>query len=207
VVPVSPAAEFPNDNPALHRGAIWVSEEPCAPLVAEPVDIRLAHMVEELVADLVDAPAPVPEPAPAPALTLDLSTEPTREAPLVADEEDDADEPIEIVDELEDFDIPEPAPSDPFSIFVRTLAEVALAAGGSDAAGSIPEALANESTARAWRSIINGESEDFAACGSKPLDEWAAELLARVVCAPAKADQLRRELRSRGVAAFGLVID
>ncbi|MBN9164395.1 MAG: hypothetical protein J0I07_25755, partial [Myxococcales bacterium] len=34
--------------------------------------------------------------------------------------------------------------------------------------------------------------------------EWAADLLARLLAAPAKAPSLRQELRSRGVAAFGL---
>jgi hypothetical protein len=37
------------------------------------------------------------------------------------------------------------------------------------------------------------------------LDEWAADLLARLLGAPARATGLRRDLRSRGVAAFGLV--
>ena len=90
---------------------------------------------------------------------------------------------------------------------MRKLAEVALAAGGSDAAALVPSALADEATARAWRAIINGESEDFAACGAKPLDEWASELVARLVSAPGRAAQLRRELRARGIAAFGLVLD
>src|SRR3954452_12587285 len=33
--PSSPAAEFPNDNPALHAGAIWVCLEVCGPTLAE----------------------------------------------------------------------------------------------------------------------------------------------------------------------------
>ena len=36
------------------------------------------------------------------------------------------------------------------------------------------------------------------------LDEWSADLLARMMGAPSKAATLRRELRSHGVAAFGL---
>ncbi len=61
-------------------------------------------------------------------------------------------------------------------------------------------------TARAWRSILRGDSEDMSECGPRMLDEWAADLVARLIAAPAKTEQLRRELRTRGVAAFGLVL-
>jgi hypothetical protein len=57
----------------------------------------------------------------------------------------------------------------------------------------------------AWQGILRGESEDFGALG--PLDEWAADVVARVVGNPARADGIRRELRRRGVAAFGVVAD
>jgi hypothetical protein len=62
----------------------------------------------------------------------------------------------------------------------------------------------------AWRGILSGESEDFALPDGgalEPLDEWAADLLARLVGPPARADGVRRDLRRRGVAAFGLVAD
>jgi hypothetical protein len=60
--------------------------------------------------------------------------------------------------------------------------------------------------ARAWRCVLRGDSDDLSECGSRTLDEWAADLVARLVAAPSKAEQLRRELRKRGVAAFGLVV-
>ncbi len=61
------------------------------------------------------------------------------------------------------------------------------------------------STTRAWAAILRGTSEDFSECGSAMLDEWAADVLARLLASPARATSLRQELRSRGVAAFGLV--
>ena len=142
-------------------------------------------------------------------LELDLANEPATLAPMLDSSEDDdgSDDSIEIVDELEGFDVGVSTSSDAFSIFVRTLAEVALAAGGCDAAARVPGALENEAIACAWRAIMNGESEDFAACGAKPLDEWAAELVAGLLSAPSRTQQLRRELRARGVAAFGFVVD
>ena len=57
----------------------------------------------------------------------------------------------------------------------------------------------------AWQGILRGESEDYAACGSATLDEWAADLVARVLGSAARAGSIRRDLRNRGVAAFGLV--
>jgi hypothetical protein len=65
----------------------------------------------------------------------------------------------------------------------------------------------------AWQGILRGESEDFGVPGYGaleplgPLDEWSADIVARVVGNPARADGIRRELRRRGVAAFGLVAD
>jgi hypothetical protein len=62
-------------------------------------------------------------------------------------------------------------------------------------------------TVRAWQGILRGESEDFAMCGSAALDEWSADVLARALGNAMLATQLRRELRQRGVAAFGLVAE
>ena len=128
-----------------------------------------------------------------------------------------------------------PASDDPFTVLVSTLADVAIGAGSpyvasllpalllegrldhamaADAAGALAEANVARGTevtatfigqTRAWRALLAGTSDDFAACGNAMLDEWAAELLARLLGAPSKATALRRELRSRGVAAFGLV--
>jgi hypothetical protein len=55
----------------------------------------------------------------------------------------------------------------------------------------------------AWRAILRGTSDDFDACGSlMMLDEWTSSLLAAVLDRPSTT--VRQELRSRGVAAFGM---
>jgi hypothetical protein len=59
--------------------------------------------------------------------------------------------------------------------------------------------------AAGWRAILRGTSDDLAPCGPLPLDEWAAHLAAGLCAKPEKEPVFRRELRSRGVAAFGLV--
>jgi hypothetical protein len=61
------------------------------------------------------------------------------------------------------------------------------------------------SVTSAWRAILRGTSDDLAACGTAMLDEWAADVLARLIGELGRTAQLRRELRDRGVAAFGLI--
>jgi hypothetical protein len=58
---------------------------------------------------------------------------------------------------------------------------------------------------RGWQGILRGESDDFSDCGAPTLDEWASDLLARLVGNVARAPAIRRELRKLGIAAFGLV--
>jgi hypothetical protein len=212
---LSLAAEFPNDNPALHRGASWVCLTPTSPPTAV-----------------------LPEPTP----NLALAAPPP--LVLAAVEEDrEEDEPIvvEELDPLEDASIEgdepalAPVPDDPFTALLCALAEVAVRVGSPDAAAILPallmdgrlehplpegaaEALAEAGiieggvvaepfvrTTRAWRAILRGSSEGFDVCGTAMLDEWAADLLARLLGSPARAHLLRRELRARGVAAFGVV--
>jgi hypothetical protein len=145
---------------------------------------------------------------------------------------------------IENESIPPPAPPpDLFQIYVRTLVEVALAAG---APGRVVEALPgmlglarldarslddamvdslvgagllarSESgaviradgfvaTAQAWRATLLGEEADFSVC-STMLDEWSANLIATLAGMPHQREALRRDLRSRGVAAFGLLVE
>ena len=218
---ISPAAEFPNDNPALHEGAIWVCVSPCAVATAElpegegasvGVDVSARVRVDGDVDVDVGVVPVAGEIKAAPVLELAID-ETVIASPIVPDDEE---EEIEIVDELDAIDDEEDeleevattdAAPDPFRFYVQTLTDVMIAAGDSDAAAHLVAALSEEPTACAWRRIITGESEDYAACGAKSLDEWSAELVARLIAMPGKTDQLRRELRSRGVAAFGLVVE
>jgi hypothetical protein len=168
---ITPCAEFPNDNPALHRGATWV----CEFLLGAPVAVSMeSERTSESVADLGLA--------------------------------DDSGEAIEVVDDLDAVVAETSTPEDDaFSRFVRMLEDIASVSGTPDSALRLSQALASDPTAAAWRAILLAESNDFAACGPQTLDEWAADLVAQALAAPAKTEIVRRELRSRGVAAFGLV--
>lgn len=58
----------------------------------------------------------------------------------------------------------------------------------------------------AWCAILRGDSQDFGACGTTTLDRFGADLLSALLALPAtRADELRRELRKAGIAAFGVL--
>jgi len=62
------------------------------------------------------------------------------------------------------------------------------------------------STSTAWQSVLRGESGDLSACGESTLDNWTADLIARLVANPDQAPTIRRDLRRRGIAAFGMLM-
>jgi len=187
-VRVAACSEFPNDNPALHDGSIWVSTTIGGEVECEPPQRQRS-----------------PEPP----------------------EEWHDGEPIEIVDDLGFEDVApegiepvapsgEPAPpADAFRRLVGLVKEVAAAFGADSAAVDRLDAVLGLASpggepppqAIAWRGILRGESEDYEACGAATLDEWAADVVAGAVGAGVRAEGIRRELRKRGVAAFGLVED
>jgi hypothetical protein len=265
---VSLAAEFPNDNPALHCGASWVCLEVTGPAVAvreeRPQPVAEPPIAAEPIVELSPVPVPVPDPVMEVIAAVEVIAEPEPtpipEARIscvvpagqtrAMDEEDDLDDEADIVvEDLPPLDetasvegavvaesIALPAASDdPFTILLGALVDVALGAGSPHVASVLPalllegrlepgmsdevlQALAEAKIAsgtdltpafiaqmHAWRAILLGTSDDFGACGGAMLDEWAAELMARLLGVPSRAAGLRRDLRSHGVAAFGLV--
>jgi hypothetical protein len=94
------------------------------------------------------------------------------------------------------------------SLWADTLRDVALSHGAAlDAVAALSTQLATDPVALAWRIAIMGGEADFSACGTQTLDEWSAHLVARAAGSPAKFETIRRELRSRGICAFGLVVE
>lgn len=92
---------------------------------------------------------------------------------------------------------------DRLSLPISDEADGALRAGAITDGAAVTQAFAQ--TTRAWRAILRGVSDNLSACGGASLDEWASDLLARLLGSPGQAATLRRELRARGVAAFGLI--
>jgi hypothetical protein len=61
-------------------------------------------------------------------------------------------------------------------------------------------------TARAWRDVLSGETQNLSACGTSTLDGWAGDLLKALGVGREGKMDVRRELRRRGVAAFGMLL-
>ena len=208
--PPTRASEFPNDNPSVSEGAIWICPEVRSrarswlrPVFDRNIDPRLITL---LGAEL-------------PRLAIEIEL-----APEAA---------------LEPEPAPEPAPAlDGFSSFVCALVDVAHAHGATRAAACLPSLLgaaalragslgaelektlaergilaaggrksdAFEQTSSAWRRVLTGETDDLSCCGTTTLDRFGAELLSALLGLPkSRVEELRRELRRRGVAAFGVI--
>jgi hypothetical protein len=242
---VTACAEFPNDNPVLHEGALWIvteiGEAPRCERRVAPAPPQPTLPVSPPSCESSPGPVAVVE---EPVVAKEPSTDP---APPVVEADDEGDD-IEIVEELsfeeavDESPAPPEAPvieaqapmpeaealepaaeaplADAFALFVAAVEDVARCAGAKDDALATIAVLVGRARldasasdeyrtlraqALAWQGILRGESEDFSACGSGMLDEWAAGLVALVLGNAQRADGLKRELRRRGVAAFGLV--
>src|SRR5690606_3473866 len=76
----------------------------------------------------------------------------------------------------------------------------------SESAGTLRLTTGAERTAAAWRRALSGETQDLEGCGDSMLDAWAASFLGACLAHDAAGiDRLRRVLRRRGVAAFGML--
>jgi hypothetical protein len=93
------------------------------------------------------------------------------------------------------------------SLFAEGTRSALIAAGlaATSATGTISRSAALTAQAGAWRDILRGTSEDYERCGGVTLDVWAAGIVACVAADRTRCEPARRELRGRGVAAFGIV--
>jgi hypothetical protein len=69
--------------------------------------------------------------------------------------------------------------------------------------GAVTRSESFVANAQAWRAIMLGENTDCAV--SSMLDEWSAHIVSSLAATPGRSEILRRELRSHGIAAFGLI--
>lgn len=208
--PLAPSAELPNDNPSLHGGARWlVLEVRSAPVARRP---RAAGPRR---AEAPDAPPPL---AVAPLGLARCEAPPVAHAPPEAPDEGSPspERPFErlvatLVAALLGAGATRAAAWLPGLLdgSRRSLAGLeaarvgALVAAGHASGDPAATTDALVATASAWRALLDGESQELEACGSVPLDAWAAGLVAAL--SGGDASRAKRELRRRGVAAFGLV--
>jgi hypothetical protein len=222
----APACEFPNDNPLLHGGTSWVCLTPTGAPTGERAfldeiesasfdgDDTRDDMIE--VADLEPLADDAVELVPPVALVFDdVAFDDVAAPTLPSDVPPPPDDPFHtLVCVLADVAIAAGA-HDVASWLPGLLFEGRLPDALDEASANAlrasrllvsdsPLVIDPEFVARmaAWRSILRGTSDDFDACGSAMLDEWTSSLLSALLDRPSTT--VRQELRSRGVAAFGM---
>lgn len=225
------ASEFPNDNSEISAGAIWIGSELTGPASLElavhetvesepfvlvfededascvdgPVDIDVAPdgvSPVVAVAELRSTAAPAHEPeavveAPATAESDAgfAHFEATLIAALMSRGATRAAASLPLLLRLE------PLPADAFGKDVQlTLQSRGYLEGACRYSPRFRDVCA------AWSAVLRGATQDFGACGTTTLDRFGAELLAALLAVPAtRADELRRDLRKAGIAAFGVL--
>jgi hypothetical protein len=183
----TPCSEFPNDNPDLHDGSSWYAAD------EDTIGVDAIEILDELVFDTAPEDEPA-SPTPAdPFYTLVAAMETAAAAfggtpdsivllrAMLGATRMDAIEPTAALDGLVSAGLV----SQLATGFVRS------------------ERLTREVIA--WQDILRDKSDDLAACGTATLDEWASNVVARVIGGGCRPDAIRRELRTHGVAAFGLL--
>ncbi len=184
----TPCSEFPNDNHDLHEGAAWYAADDDETGL-EPIEI-----VDELVFDVAAGDEP--------------------------EEIGDGDPFLKFVGALESAAMSAGGTLESVALLRAMLGMSRLE--GIEPASAVLNALMNGGLVShastglvrserltlqvlAWQDILREKSEDFSACGGATLDEWSSDLVARTLGGTSHSAAIRRELRKRGVAAFGLV--
>jgi hypothetical protein len=100
----------------------------------------------------------------------------------------------------------ESAAGDPGALDPESQRLLVAARIAEDADGRIRLSTSFLETAQAWRDVLSGETNDLSACGTSTLDGWAGDLLKALGVGRDGKMDVRRELRRRGVAAFGMLL-
>lgn len=237
--PIAPCAEMPNDNPALHAGAIWGNDDvvgapslhPAHPAVVDdavqqserPDPFTATSGVLPALDELVPPPRhseirrltptgelgeSLLEPSPAAPPVLAVVPPPAAARPSSAEAPSIAEPPAPGAGAA--------AEATPAAALLAILAATVEAHGGEDARARLlalldtgPDGAAPAARLargyRGWARTLAGEDVDFAETGGTMLDEWAALACSAALGEGVAVTALRRELRARGVAAFGLV--
>jgi hypothetical protein len=214
------ASEFPHDNAEISRGAVWICSEVTGPATAvlgayEPVKAPpFVLLFDEDGDGYVDGPLQLEIDADDGAISARLGA-PEVLPPTPAEPEAAAFTCFEsaLVAALMGQGASRSAALVPRLLRLEPLPADAL---GKDVQLTLQSRGYLDSGARysskyrelcgAWSAVLRGSSQDFAACGTTTLDRFGADLLAALLAVPAtRADELRRELRRAGIAAFGVL--
>jgi hypothetical protein len=179
------AAEFPHDNPRVDRGALWIGSALC-----------------------FDDPTPAASATPSATATQTLAAAPAADDPIATfvravTEVALSYGPAETAAHIESLLHSGTPACNGLSDNVQAALVEGRILEATDGDVRVTEWFA--STSSAWQSILRGESGDLSACGESTLDTWTADLVARLVANPGQASAIRRDLRRKGIAAFGML--
>lgn len=211
-------AEFPHDNPELFSGPGWLAVEPCGgpKAITWPSRRDLHYRQPEATAARADerghdaretalphvAELPPSATHPTEALCAELTDFDRFVAAVRSVLPIDVD--ARVAGAIEQFLRDGSLPGDVLAADARDALE-ANGFASVDSGGWSVHTRASE-TAGAWRRLLSGRVSDLAACGDRPLDEWASVFAGACLGYDRSGTAvLRRALRKRGVAAFGML--
>ncbi|RYZ02840.1 MAG: hypothetical protein EOO73_30105 [Myxococcales bacterium] len=221
----SRASEFPNDNASISSGARWLSEQPIGAVAPElpPEPAPASSTVHELVAsERFVLGFDDDEPYDGPPLELHLGASGpvvvVRSAERAPEPEPDATPAFRhfenaLTRALMARSATRAAAVVPRLLRLQSLTPDSLSpelAASLKSHGYLDENFRYSAKFRdlwaAWSAVLSGSSNDLSACGSTTLDTFGAQLLAALLTVPGgRAEELRRELRRDGIAAFGVL--
>jgi hypothetical protein len=185
-------AEFPHENPVIDRGVLWIGGALCG---AE------ARWAEGPAADAQRSVITTPPLRTEAANTHDARVDRFVRTVIEVAIAHGAGETAAHIESLFKFGTPAPLTLDP-------TARAAMLGGNILEPGPEGGDHATEwftSTSAAWQGMLRGEPSDLSICGESTLDSWSADFIACLVARPDMASTIRRDLRRRGIAAFGML--
>jgi hypothetical protein len=211
------ASEFPNDNVEISVGTIWVCTEPTGPARAQlapyqPVAAEPFVLCFDDDDAYVDGPIEIHVSSSGPTLVVHedppMVSEPEPVAPPAFHHFESA-----LVSALMSRGASRAAAVVPQLLRLEALPADALAKDCRltlQSRGYLEENSRYSDKFRAlcgaWTAVLHDDSGDLAACGTTTLDRFGADLLAALLTIPAtRAEELRKELRKAGIAAFGVL--
>jgi hypothetical protein len=193
------AAEFPHENPLMNRGALWMGSGMCEVphesnfILPPPIERSSTSSTTRSTSTTGDVPDTGSSPH-------DGRIETFVRAMTEVARAHGAAESAAHAESLFKFGTPAPlslGPDARAALFDGNILEASN--------GDVHATAWFASTSSAWQRMLRGEEGNLAVCGDSTLDGWTADLIARLVAKPALASAIRRDLRRRGIAAFGML--
>lgn len=208
----APAFEAPIEAPSNPLEASEAAAVACTPMEEELAESPIRYDEEP-----VTVAAPVAEVRESGIFLANAAEAPEDlAAPQEADEPQEVTQPIVLAEAVTEAVISEPEVAaaaaedvpDDVNAFCMLLETVAVQFGGESAAEVVSSWLRDEDSPMAeerapWLALLRGDECDLSTASAATLDEWASKMVSKA--SGRDAAEIRRELRNRGLAAYGLL--